>query len=39
MSSHNQILCEICLQSEDYGEFAHTCVHESMDKNKLWLSK
>src|SRR6185312_14902931 len=31
-------LCEDCLQKE-YEEFAHTCVHKSIDQNDLWLEK
>jgi hypothetical protein len=38
MSEHDRHLCEACLQ-EEYEEFAHDCVHKSIDQNNLWLEK
>ncbi|MEK6398976.1 MAG: hypothetical protein V4734_12880 [Terriglobus sp.] len=35
MSEHNRNLCEACL-NEEYEQFAHNCVHESMAKNDAW---
>lgn len=35
MSLHERHLCEACLR-EEYEEFAHDCVHESMAKNDAW---
>lgn len=36
MSEHQRAVCEECLR-EEYEEFRHACVHESMAKNDLWL--
>jgi hypothetical protein len=38
MSTHDRHICEACLQDE-YEEYAHACVHESMAQNELWLEK
>jgi hypothetical protein len=32
MSQHNPAQCQTCEQ-EDYEQFRHTCVHESIDQN------
>jgi hypothetical protein len=38
MSDHERHLCDAC-SSEEYKDFKHDCVHESMDKNEVWLKK
>src|ERR1700759_4343146 len=38
MSVHERHLCGACLE-EEYEEFRHTSVHESMAKNDVWLEK
>jgi hypothetical protein len=38
MSDHQRHLCETCLRNE-YEEFRHACVHESMAKNDVWLEQ
>ena len=38
MSGHGRNLCESCLANE-YEEFAHKCVHLSIDQNEVWLEK
>ena len=38
MSDHERHLCDACLKDE-YEEFRHSCVHESMAKNDVWLEK
>ncbi len=38
MSDHDRHLCENCLR-EEYEEFAHECIHESIAQNELWLDK
>ena len=35
---HNPQLCGTC-ESSEYEAFRHNCVHESMDKNELWLDR
>jgi hypothetical protein len=35
---HNPDLCDTC-QSADYESFRHDCVHESTEKNELWLGR
>ena len=38
MSDHDRHLCELCLHKE-YESFSHSCIHESMAQNKLWMEK
>jgi hypothetical protein len=38
MGNHERHLCDACLK-EEYADFKHTCVHESMAKNDIWLNK
>jgi hypothetical protein len=38
MSDHERRLCDACMKDQ-YSEFRHACVHESMTKNELWLEK
>lgn len=38
MSVHDRSLCQACLE-EEYDEFAHERVHESMAQNEIWLEK
>jgi hypothetical protein len=38
MSDHERHLCDACLKDE-YEEFRHSCLHESMAKNHVWLEK
>jgi hypothetical protein len=38
MRDHERHLCDACLK-EEYEDFRHACVHESMAKNDLWLEK
>jgi hypothetical protein len=38
MNDHDRHLCEACLQ-EEYESFSHSCIHESMAQNELWLEK
>jgi hypothetical protein len=38
MSAHDRHLCEACLQDE-YEEYSHGCIHESIAQNELWLEK
>ncbi|WP_433974574.1 DUF6882 domain-containing protein [Tunturiibacter lichenicola] len=35
MSDHRRHLCDACL-TEEYEEFRHACIHESMSKNDAW---
>jgi len=38
MSDHERHLCDTCLRDE-YDEFAHDCIHKSIDQNNVWLEK
>ena len=38
MPPHDRNLCESCLHKE-YEDFAHECIHESMEKNDSWLEQ
>jgi hypothetical protein len=38
MSDHQRHLCDACL-TEEYEQFRHACIHESMAKNEVWLEK
>lgn len=38
MSDHDRHLCEDCLQ-EEYEQYAHKRVHESMAQNEAWMRK
>ena len=39
MSDQERHLCDACLATEDYKEFRHSSIHESMAQNKIWLEK
>jgi hypothetical protein len=38
MSTHDRNLCEACLEDE-YDEFAHARIHESIALNTVWIDK
>lgn len=38
MSDHERYLCDTCLRQE-YEQFRHACIHESMAKNEKWLEQ
>jgi hypothetical protein len=38
MSESTRHLCNAC-QTEEYKTFSHTCIHESMAQNDIWLEK
>ena len=38
MSDHQRHLCDACL-TEEYEQFRHACIHESMSKNDAWTEE
>jgi hypothetical protein len=38
MIDHQRHLCDACL-IEEYEEFRHACIHESMAKNEVWFGQ